>query len=248
MMILAELLGLTEISPSIPILFILAIIISLTVHEFMHAYSAKQFGDSTAEMLGRVSLNPVRHIDPFGAVVFLLMGFGWAKPVPTNPYNYKSVSPKIGYGLVALAGPVSNIVLALASALVLSLLLNSVAGSADVSYQLFAFDLNAIFTELNPFVANSIVFLNLMIFVNTLTFAFNMIPLPPLDGSKILQSLTLNRRSVKFWESMEEYGPLILFGLIFIGILTSGVFNPLIIFVDIFRTPINFLVSLILQF
>jgi Zn-dependent protease len=247
-MLLASLLELVDISPSIPILFVLAIIVSLTVHEFMHAYSAKQFGDKTAEMLGRTSLNPMRHIDPFGAVVFLLVGFGWAKPVPTNPYNYTSISPKIGYGLVALAGPVSNVILALLSAIILALLSNSIAGGSDAAFQLFAFDIERLFTELNPFIANSIVFLNLMIFVNTLTFAFNMIPLPPLDGSKILQSLTLSRRSVKFWESMEEYGPLILFGLIFIGILTNGVFSPLIIFVDIFSTPINFLVSLILQF
>jgi Zn-dependent protease len=246
MMLILQLLEFMDVAPAMPVLFVLSIVISLTLHEYMHAVSASQFGDKTPEFMGRVTLNPVKHIDPLGAVVFLTLGFGWAKPVPTNPFNYKKISPKIGHGLVALAGPMANVFLAILCALLILGLAVMTGESTELLYPLFDLNLDYLFSTYNPFIVNGVIFLNFMLIVNILTFAFNMIPVPPLDGSKILQSLTLNKYSIKFWEVFQEYGPIILFSLLLLGTLTRGVFNPLILFVDIFSMPINLLIGLII--
>ena len=180
----------------IPILFF-----SLTVHEFSHAWTANRMGDPTAKQMGRMSLNPLVHIDLLGLLVMVGSGFrfGWAKPVPVNPFNFRDW--RKGMFLVSIAGPASNILLAIAAAAVFHL----------VS-----------FVGLDPQMSNVMQqFLYFMILVNCALAFFNMIPLPPLDGSKILISL-LPPRYEPFAMALERYGPMILLGIIFLGFMMPG--------------------------
>jgi Zn-dependent protease len=141
---------------------ILAILIALTIHEAAHAVCAYKLGDPTAKNEGRVSLNPLRHLDLFGTILFLIIGIGWGKPVPVNPNYFEN--PKRDQALVALAGPASNFFLAVLLAI-------------PLKFYNFGFS-----PEIN--------YLLLIIFeINILLCAFNLIPIPPLDGSKILALL-----------------------------------------------------------
>ena len=135
--------------------FILAILIALTIHEAAHALVAKWLGDPTAEKLGRTSLNPARHLDLWGSLLFLFVGIGWGKPVPVNPTYFKN--PKRDHALVALAGPLSNFLIAI----------------------LFAIPI--MFAPESPWTTIAQIHFNL----NVLLCALNLIPIPPLDGSKI---------------------------------------------------------------
>ncbi len=183
-----------------PIAFawILAILVALTVHEFSHGLAAKLRGDHTAERAGRLTLNPLAHIDWMGFIPLLLLGFGWAKPVPYNPNNLKN--PKWDSVIVGLAGPASNLVLAMLSALVLRLMLN---GSWLV--------------ELNLLV----VFLFLLVLINLFLMFFNIIPIHPLDGSKLLFAIFDAPKYAALRKFVAVRGPQILFLAVFIAILTS---------------------------
>lgn len=157
----------------------LAALIALTVHEAAHGYTAYRLGDPTAKSLGRLTLNPIKHIDPFGAVCMVLFHFGWARPVPINPRYFKK--PKRDFALTALAGPVSNLLLALISALGYLL---TVKGFSGVVFN----------SELALKLA-----LNLTVFVYTFhavnlgLAVFNLIPVPPLDGSRLLNVILPTR-------------------------------------------------------
>ena len=144
----------------IDIYFIIALVIAITIHEFSHAFAANYFGDPTAKYHGRMTLNPLAHLDLFGTIMLFLVGLGWGKPVPVNYNNL--YHPKRDSALVSLAGPVSNILLALAISLPYKYV--SLQGTSPALAQLFGaiFDLNLILA------------------------IFNLIPLPPLDGSKII--------------------------------------------------------------
>lgn len=175
---------------------LLVFVLAITIHEFMHAFTAYQLGDTTAARLGRVTLNPVAHFDPFGFLmtVLLVIGlspFAWGKPVPVNPGNFRN--PKRGMLLVAAAGPLSNLVQATIFALVLRF-----AGEVIADWPTFAQTLVVQGVRLNILLA-----------------AFNMIPVPPLDGHKILTGLLPD-----FWypilAPMEQYGFVILLALLFI--------------------------------
>lgn len=178
------------------LLYILpAILIALTVHEYAHARTAYAFGDTTARDAGRMSLNPLRHLDPIGALLMIFVGFGWAKPVPINPW-YFGANRKRKVLLVSLAGPVSNLLQALVGTGIMALLVHFVSALGTVTLYLFRL-------------------LNYYVQINISLAVFNLIPVPPLDGSKILGGL-LPDRYFGFMLKMERYGFLILMVLCFL--------------------------------
>jgi Zn-dependent protease len=191
------------------VFFILALIISLSVHEFSHAWSAYELGDPTARNNGRLTLNPIAHLDPFGTLMIVFMsisgyGIGWAKPVPVNPRNLRT-NPRVGMGLTSAAGPFSNLVLAAVFAIPLRLGLNL------------------------PSLVFSFVWV--MVLVNASLALFNLIPLPPLDGFSVVQGIlgTFRTRWAYDWgdrlDKLAPFGPVILLGLLSLGWFTG--FNPL---------------------
>ncbi len=198
-------------------LTIIAILVAITVHECAHALAAKWLGDSTAESMGRLTLNPIAHIDPLGAILFVLVGFGWAKPVPVDPRNFRH--PVRDNALVALAGPVSNLLLAFLFAVlgtVLPLGVPVLGGSA-----LAAGD--AARTMLTIFIV-------LSIRLNLGLMAFNLLLIPPLDGGNILR-MFIPWRYADRYEDFMRYGPWILLAVLVaesflnIPILSAWVFG-----------------------
>ena len=163
------------------------ILVALPVHEMAHAAMAVQLGDETPRMQGRYTFNPIAHIDPFGALLILFTGFGWAKPVQWNPNNI-DVDIRLGTILVAAAGPVSNLVLAAAGAFLV------------------------------PFADSAMLerFLSFFVWINTLLFVFNLIPIPPLDGSHILFAL-LPGDNFEVRMFLGRFGFIILIGTIYLG-------------------------------
>ena len=179
------------------------ILIALTLHEFAHAYAAYRYGDDTAKQLGRLSLNPLRHLDPLGTIMIFLVHFGWAKPVPVNPYRLKN--PRKDMLWISAAGPLANILLALASGLLLRLLFafNGTPGSSTGT------------------VMELLIFMVIMsLQINLALAIFNILPIAPLDGSKILSGL-LPAGFTNIIGVLERYGPFVLIGLIIIGRVTD---------------------------
>ena len=178
--------------PTVALAWVAAIIIAITIHEFSHALVAKLQGDSTAELEGRVTLNPLSHVDPMGFLVLVLFGFGWGKPVPFNPYNLKA--KRWGPALVSLAGPASNLIGVIFFGLVFRLVLQIGNLPAD----------NLLHTVL----ACSVQF-------NVVLMLFNLLPIPPLDGSKLLSLLPQQFEGLV--EGLQRYGFVILLFVIFFG-------------------------------
>lgn len=166
-----------------------AIIIGLTFHEFAHGWMADRLGDRTARDMGRLTLNPIPHIDPLGLIMLFLVKFGWAKPVPVNPYNFRG-DMRQGMLLVSLAGSATNLLLAVASAIILGLFVNM-----KIPY----------FIEI----------MRNMILINVVLGIFNLLPIPPLDGSKILAGLLPGRQ--EWLHQLESYGAILLIILVFTG-------------------------------
>lgn len=181
---------------TLPQLLIIAppILIALTIHEFAHAFTANRLGDPTARMMGRLTLNPLKHLDPLGTIMLFVANFGWAKPVPFDPQYFRD--PKRDTMLVALAGPVSNLILAFIAGVFLR----------SVSFESF--------TSEGAFTAFKMVRYSL--FINLVLAFFNLIPIPPLDGSKILRSL-LPDNLLGSYLRFEQFGPFVLLGLILLG-------------------------------
>ena len=181
-------------------------ILSLSIHEFAHAWSAWKLGDDTASREGRLTLNPLAHVDLFGTILLPLLGvpFGWAKPVPVNPARFRrDVSMGAGMAITAGAGPLSNVVLATLSAVLLGLALR------------FAPDLVGVDSG-GRFLLVSMVRLNVGLAI------FNMIPLPPLDGSRVVAWL-MPYRLQQQWHALEQFAPFLLIGIFwFGGRLVSG--------------------------
>lgn len=164
-----------------------AVVVGLTAHEFAHGWVADQLGDPTPRRAGRLTLNPVAHVDPIGLILLYLAGFGWAKPVPINPYNFRD--GRQGLLLVSLAGPLANLVVAVLAAVLLGLWgFTSPVGAAV---------------------------LQVMIQINIVLAVFNLIPIPPLDGSKVLAGLIPGRQEWLLW--LEQYGIILLLLLVFTG-------------------------------
>ena len=191
-------LTLLKSQPAIALVWVLAIVLSLTVHEFSHALVGKWRGDATAERMGRLTLNPLAHVDWMGFIAVLLLGFGWAKPVPYNPYNLKN--PKWDSVWIALAGPASNLIFAIVSALVLRGVLIANPGA---SLSLLS------------------VFLIFMVILNLFLLLFNIIPVHPLDGSKLLFALMDSAKYAHARNFIATRGPQMLLVLVLISIFTS---------------------------
>lgn len=174
-----------------------ALLTALTVHEFSHAIVGKWRGDDTAEQMGRLTLNPLAHIDPLGAVMLLTIGFGWAKPVPFAPSNLKN--PLHDGLLIAVAGPVSNLVMALIAGGLFQIF--SSTGWLDMSTMLGAF-------------------LVLSVYVNMILFVFNLIPINPLDGSKVIDVVTYKTgfEWIALW--LAKNGPKLMILLVIASLLT----------------------------
>ncbi|HEY3414344.1 MAG TPA: site-2 protease family protein [Armatimonadota bacterium] len=176
------------------------VVIAITVHEFAHALSARSYGDDTATAHGRLSLNPLSHYDPVGSTLFLLFGWGWARPVPINTHRMRN--PRLDGIRCALWGPFSNILMATAAGLLLRFVPSMPAAAAAV--------------------LATVVYLNLW-----LAF-FNLIPFPPLDGSRIVTNLLPDETAMRWERFAQRYGFLILLGLSFMfpGVLSTIVGIP----------------------
>ena len=180
--------------------FIIAIILGITVHEFMHAYTAHRLGDDTARLLGRLSLNPMAHLDPFGTLLLVLAGFGYGKPVPFNESRLRSA---MGVTFVAIAGPLANLALAALCAIPLRF---GTAGAIGGTYE-----------EI----------LGAIVLWNCVLAIFNLVPIPPLDGANVVYGL-LPPRQQYAWRTYQQYGPFLLLLILLAApqILSSLVFGP----------------------
>jgi Zn-dependent protease len=186
---------LIQTEPLAGVVFLLAIIFAISIHEFSHALAAYLLGDNTAKYDGRLTVNPLAHLDPIGSLLLLFVGFGWGKPVPYNPYNLSF--PKWGPVIVGLAGPFSNIILFVLSGVVYNVV--------TTVFRL-------------PEVNLLVVFLFLLGILNVGLALFNLIPIHPLDGAKLLDALLPDRFS-ELKANIFHYGPTILFSLIFFDIV-----------------------------
>ena len=173
------------------LLFLLpAVLIAATCHEFAHALVADRLGDPTARQLGRLSLNPLVHVDPLGTLFFVLFSFGWARPVPVNPRNF--ANPRLGMLMVALAGPLANIVLAFAVGVLVK-----AQGLTGTLWGDLA---------------------SMLVLINIVLAVFNLIPIPPLDGSRILEGLLPSDQALAY-ARIQPYGTVVILVLLYTGVV-----------------------------
>ena len=188
----------SNLNPQTLIIQIPVILFALTIHEFSHGYVAYLCGDHTAKSRGRLTMNPLKHLDPMGTIAIILIHFGWAKPVPVDPRNFRN--PNRDMILVALAGPAANIAAMIASIFALIFLANSEAVIPHFVFQ----PLSLMFT--------------FSVLINSILAVFNMIPIPPLDGSKVLMGF-LPAKQARAYAQLEKYGFFIILILAFTGVL-----------------------------
>lgn len=186
------------------ILIIIAIIISLSFHEFGHAWMAKKFGDNTAEKMGRLTLNPIAHIDPIGLLMVVTIGFGFAKPVPTDPRNFNSYYAS---AFISAAGPAMNLILAFIS-------INLLAGAQF-------FEIPYLMQE------GPKAFLYFMAIINMLLMLFNLLPIGPLDGHYILPYFLSRQTAYKYSQWNAQYGGMALMGLVLLSFVGVPIFSYL---------------------
>ena len=193
-------------------------LLAIMLHEVSHGFVAERFGDPTARLLGRLNLNPFKHLDPVGSIAVFVFGFGWAKPVPVNPSNFRR--PRKDMVWVALAGPLTNLMLALFSAVLLRLLAwFEPASSGDGSLLL------QMLTPLNMMVAFSL-------YINVLLAVFNLLPVPPLDGGRILMGFVPDFYAALL-SRLEPFGLILIVLLVFFTNLWSTVLAPIVHFLVI---------------
>ena len=180
-----------RLQPEVLALLIPVLLFALVFHEFSHGWVAYKLGDPTAKHQGRLTLNPIAHLDPFGSLMILFVGFGWAKPVPVN--SRYLANPRVDMMKIAFAGPASNLLLALISGILIRI----------TGYMGPLTSMLILFTQINISLA-----------------VFNMIPIPPLDGSQIFSGLMI-RKNPNLVMQLQMYGPQILMGLILFGMFTG---------------------------
>jgi len=203
------------------VLVVVSLLVAVTIHEFSHALVATGLGDNTARRLGRLSLNPVRHLDPAGTMMLLIAGFGWGKPVPVNHHLLSKGG--VGVAMVAAAGPLSNLALAFLVAVPIKL---GLLGLSSPAMGRANFVMTGGLREGLTDIAGMVIFFNLLLAV------FNLIPLAPLDGSRVLGGL-LPRQMAPSYDRFQQYGPVVLLTVILadvvfnLGIL-SGIIGPIV--------------------
>jgi len=179
-------------NPTETLFLIISLIIGITIHEYTHAWAATRLGDPTPKQQGRLTINPLKHLDPYGTIFLLIAGFGWGKPVITNPAYYRR--PKFDYAITSIAGPLSNLLLALIFSLPGTII-------TILGYQ---------YQEITI-----IKFTEIAYNINLLLFIFNLIPIYPLDGSKIIMALIKDQKTLFKYISI---GPKLLFLILLINI------------------------------
>jgi len=204
-------------NPLMFIFYILALFAAITIHEFSHALAADLLGDPTPRLQKRLTLDPRAHIDPFGLLFLFFFGFGWGKPVEFDPFNLKN--PRRDTALISFAGPLSNLILALILSIILKLF---------------------IFFNIKTLYTIGILFFLPMIYLNIVLAIFNLIPIHPLDGFKIIGGI-LPEKQAKEWYSLEKYGIIFLL-MLFFPLGKTSMIDLLI------RPAVNFLTNLLLPF
>lgn len=209
------------------LLFIPLRLIALVVHEYSHGFVSAKLGDPTPRIRGRLTLNPLAHLDPMGTILMLLTGFGWARPVEVNPMYYKD--RKKGMGLVAFAGPLSNFILAFVSLLLYGILY-VILYKLGVSYTVIDF-----FGQLCVYSAQ----------INLCFMVFNLIPIPPLDGSRIL-GMFISDRAYYSMLQYERYSMFLIMALSLSGALSGIIGRGIMILYIPMVNLVNFLINLII--
>jgi Zn-dependent protease len=228
-----------------------ALLVSLTLHELAHGYISFKNGDPTAKNAGRLTLNPLKHLDPIGTLMLLFGGFGFAKPVPINPSYYKN--KKLGLVTTSIAGPLVNMLLAILFSILFVLTSRSFIGinpafdrigksfksmiGLFLNYPASDFVSNG----MTYFQANILILLSYFVIINIGLAIFNLLPIPPLDGSKVLFPALPERIYFKYILPYERYGMFVLLALMFTGVV-GRVMNPLVNAVlDFFNTALKFI-------
>lgn len=203
---------------------LIALVVAITIHEYAHAYAAERLGDPTPRLMGRLTLNPLAHLDPLGTIMLLIARFGWGKPVQFDPFNLRN--PRRDSAIISIAGPLSNIVLATICSVFLQILFN---------FRL-------------PFLTNSFIgvfaylFIGLLkpiIMLNVILAVFNLVPIHPLDGFKIVEGI-LPEEYARQWKELEPYG------MIFLIVLIFPIFSSVSPIHTLISPIINFILSLLL--
>lgn len=213
---------LLNLTPSMFISYAIVLLVAFPIHEFAHAWVATYFGDDTPRLHGRLSLNPLSHLDPIGSLLLLVAGFGWAKPVPINEYTLRRRSPE-ALMFVSVAGPISNLLMAILAALPFKFgLVSSMQARIDLM------------TSADHILPTFPQVLWVFVYINLLLMLFNLLPIAPLDGEKVVEYF-----SPPSWgrtlDRIRPYGPVILLAIVFLGIL-GWILNP----------PLQFLMGILL--
>ena len=225
---------LRDIDIGFVIIWFVVFLFSLSFHEASHAWTSERFGDDTGRLQGRITLNPIAHIDPIGTIVFpLIMMFtsvpllGWAKPVQTNPLLWRDKT-KANIS-VSAAGPISNFILMAVTFIAMKVLMLAGVLTFNREYKMYPYDVIGAAADQPAFVQPLALFLGIMLMLNLALGIFNLIPIPPLDGSHVFEEL-LPYQMAQAYEQIRPYGFLLLIALIYFGVL-GFIFQPIALFI-----------------